>query len=497
MTSIKLKTPQTGEYEQPTGLFINNEFVKAVDGKTFDVINPSDESVICSVQEATEKDVDIAVAAARKAFEGEWRHVSPEQRGKYLNKLADLFEQNADLLAAVEALDNGKAFSMARNVDVPGCAGCLRYYGGWADKIEGKIIDTDPGSFNYTKKEPIGVCGQIIPWNFPLLMWSWKIGPAIAAGNTVVIKTAEQTPLSGLVAAKLIKEAGFPPGVINVISGFGKTAGAAIASHMDVDKVAFTGSTVVGRQIMKAAAGSNLKKVTLELGGKSPNIVFEDADIDNAISWVNFGIFFNHGQCCCAGSRVYVQEGIYDKFVQRFKERAQKNVVGDPFAADTFQGPQVSQLQFDRIMGYIKAGQDEGATVVTGGKRKGNEGYFIEPTIFADVKDDMSIMQEEIFGPVCSIAKFKTKEDAIRVGNNTTYGLAAAVHTSNLNTAIEVSNALKAGTVWVNTYNTLHWQLPFGGFKASGIGRELGEAALDNYLQTKTVSIRLGDAMFG
>ncbi|KAH0044877.1 aldehyde dehydrogenase, partial [Aureobasidium melanogenum] len=274
-------------------------------------------------------------------------------------------------------------------------------------------------------------------------------------------------------------------------------AGAAIASHMDVDKVAFTGSTLVGRQIMKAAAGSNLKKVTLELGGKSPNIVFDDADIDNAISWVNFGIFFNHGQCCCAGSRVYVQEGIYDKFIQRFKERAQKNVVGDPFAADTFQGPQVSQLQFDRIMGYIKAGQDEGATVVTGGKRKGNEGYFIEPTIFADVKDDMSIMQEEIFGPVCSIAKFKTKEDAIRVGNNTTYGLAAAVHTSNLNTAIEVSNALKAGTVWVNTYNTLHWQLPFGGFKASGIGRELGEAALDNYLQTKTVSIRLGDAMFG
>lgn len=299
-------------------------------------------------------------------------------------------------------------------------------------------------------------------------MWSWKIGPAIACGNTVVLKTAEQTPLSGLFAAKLIKEAGFPPGVVNIISGFGKVAGAAISSHMDVDKVAFTGSTVIGRQILKAAAGSNLKKVTLELGGKSPNIVFEDADIDNAISWVNFGIFFNHGQCCCAGSRIYVQESIYDKFVQRFKERAQKNVVGDPFAADTFQGPQVSQLQFDRIMGYIQAGKDAGATVETGGSRKGEKGYFIEPTIFSNVTEDMKIMQEEIFGPVCTIAKFKNKEEVIRKGNSTTYGLAAAVHTKNLNTAIEVSNALKAGTVWVNTYNTLHHQMPFGGYKESG-----------------------------
>lgn len=328
-------------------------------------------------------------------------------------------------------------------------------------------------------------------------MWSWKIGPAVAAGNTVVLKTAEQTPLSALLAAQLIKEAGFPPGVINIISGFGKVAGAAISSHMDVDKVAFTGSTVVGRAIMKAAASSNLKKVTLELGGKSPNLVFEDADIDNAISWANFGIFFNHGQTCCAGSRIYVQESIYDQFVQRFKERAQKNVVGDPFGAETFQGPQVSQLQFDRIMSYIDAGKQAGATIETGGKRKGDKGFFIEPTIFSNVTEDMKIMQEEIFGPVCSIAKFKTKEDAIRVANSTTYGLAAAVHTKNLNTALEVSNALKAGTVWVNTYNTLHHQLPFGGFKESGIGRELGEAALDNYVQTKTVSIRLGDALFG
>ncbi|KAF2761756.1 aldehyde dehydrogenase [Pseudovirgaria hyperparasitica] len=495
MSTAQLKTAHAS-WEQPTGLFINNEWVNGVDGKTFEVVNPADETVITSVAEATEKDVDIAVAAARKAFEGAWRKETPENRGKLLRKLADLMEANIDKLAACESLDNGKAITMAKG-DVGMAAATLRYYGGWADKIEGKVVDTTPDTFNYIKKEPIGVCGQIIPWNFPILMWAWKIGPAVAAGNTVVLKTAEQTPLSALIAANLIKEAGFPPGVINIISGFGKVAGAAISAHMDVDKVAFTGSTVVGRTIMKAAAGSNLKKVTLELGGKSPNLVFEDADIDNAISWVNFGIFFNHGQCCCAGSRIYVQESIYDKFVQRFKERAAKNVVGDPFDANTFQGPQVSQVQFDRIMSYIDAGKTAGATVEIGGKRKGEKGYFIEPTIFSNVSEDMKIMQEEIFGPVCSIAKFKNKEDAIRLGNATTYGLAAAVHTSNLNTAIEVSNALRAGTVWVNTYNTLHHQLPFGGFKESGIGRELGEAALDNYLQTKTVSIRLGDALFG
>ncbi|KAG7006448.1 hypothetical protein G7Y79_00014g036230 [Physcia stellaris] len=494
--STTLETPQTGKYEQPTGLFINNEFVKGVDGKTFDTINPTNEKPITAVHEATEKDVDIAVSAARKAFEETWRQVTPEQRGKYLVNLADLFEKNSDLLAAIESLDNGKALSLAK-VDIGMCAGTLRYYGGWADKIVGKVIEVNSETFNYTRQEPIGVCAQIIPWNFPLLMWAWKIGPAIACGNTVVLKTAEQTPLSGLYAAKLVKEAGFPPGVINVISGFGKIAGAALSAHMDVDKVAFTGSTVVGRQIMKAAAGSNLKKVTLELGGKSPNIVFKDADIDNAISWVNFGIFFNQGQCCCAGSRIYVQEDIYDEFVERFKQRAEKNVIGDPFGKDTFQGPQVSQLQYDRIMGYIDSGKKDGAKLEVGGSRHGKEGYFIQPTIFSNVSPDMKIMQEEIFGPVCSIAKFKDEADAIRVGNTTTYGLAAAVHTSNLNTAIRVSNALRAGTVWVNQYNILHHQLPFGGFKESGIGRELGEAALANYSQTKTVSIRLGDALFG
>jgi len=494
-TSISF--PGRDSIDLPTGLFINNEWVKAVDGKTFETINPTNEKTICSISEGNEKDIDVAVSAARKAFDGEWKTTTPETRGKLLVKLAELFERDADILASLESLDNGKAKSIALTADVPMSAGTLRYYGGWADKITGQVIDTNSETLAYTKQEPIGVCGQIIPWNFPLLMWSWKIGPAIAAGNTVVMKTAEQTPLSALWAAKLVKEAGFPAGVINIVSGFGKTAGAALSAHMDVDKIAFTGSTVVGRQIMKAAAGSNLKKVTLELGGKSPNIVFNDANIEDAISWVNFGIFFNHGQACCAGSRIYVQEGIYDKFIAAFKARAEKNVVGDPFGADTFQGPQVSQIQFDRVMNYIEEGKKAGAKIETGGERQGKEGYFIKPTIFSGVSEDMKIMQEEIFGPVCSISKFKTEEEAIKVGNSSTYGLAAAVHTTNLNTAINVSNALRAGTVWVNNYNLLHHQLPFGGYKESGIGRELGEAALANYSQTKTVNIRLGGALFG
>ncbi|ELQ39726.1 aldehyde dehydrogenase [Pyricularia oryzae Y34] len=481
----ELKTPVTGAYQQPTGVFINNEWVEGVDKKTFETINPSTEEVICSVSEATEKDVDIAVKAARKAFEGEWKQTAPGQRSKLLTNLAELVEKNLDLLAAVESLDNGKSLAMAKG-DVGAVAGCLRYYGGWADKIEGKTIDIAPDMFHYTRSEPIGVCGQIIPWNFPLLMLAWKLGPALATGNTIVLKTAEQTPLSALVFANLIKEAGFPAGVVNIISGFGKVAGAAISAHMDIDKVAFTGSTVVGRTIMKAAASSNLKKVTLELGGKSPNIIFNDADIEAAVSWVNFGIYYNHGQCCCAGSRIYVQEGVYDKFVAAFKERAEKNKVGDPFKEDTFQGPQVSELQFNRIMEYIKSGKEEGATVETGGERHGDKGYFIQPTIFSNVRPEMKIMKEEIFGPVVAMAKFKTEEEVIALANDTNYGLAAAVHTKDLNTSIRVSNALKAGTVWVNCYNMLHHQLPFGGFKESGIGRELGEAALANYTQNKS-----------
>ncbi|KAK5997962.1 Aldehyde dehydrogenase [Cladobotryum mycophilum] len=485
--TVEIKTPATGVYQQPIGLFINNEWVESVDKKKFEVINPTTEEVITSVYEATEKDVDIAVAAARKAFEGVWKQTAPGDRGRLMLKLADLIERDADLLAAVESLDNGKSITMAKG-DVAAVAGTIRYYGGWADKIEGKTLDISPDMFSYTKPEPLGVCGQIIPWNFPLLMLAWKIGPALSTGNTVVMKTAEQTPLSG---------GWLPPGVFNLISGFGKVAGAAISSHMDIDKVAFTGSTIVGRTIMKAAAASNLKNVTLELGGKSPNIVFADADIEQTISWVNFGIYFNHGQCCCAGTRIFVHEDIYDKFLAAFKARALQNKVGDPFDPQTFQGPQVSQLQFDRIMGYIKSGKEEGATVEIGGERHGDKGYFIQPTIFSNVRSDMKIMQEEIFGPVCAISKFKDEDEVIKLGNDSNYGLAAAVHTTNINTALRVSNSLKAGTVWVNCYNMLHHQMPFGGFKESGIGRELGEAALANYTQNKSVSIRLGGALFG
>jgi len=493
--TAKIETPSI-TYEQPLGLYIDGKWTKGVEGKTFETINPTNEKPIIAVHEAGPEDVDLAVKAARKAFNTTWATTTPSERGVLLNKLADLFDEHVDTLAAIESLDNGKALSMAK-ADVGLSSGCLRYYAGWADKIHGKVIDTDAETFNYTRHEPVGVCGQIIPWNFPLLMWSWKIGPALATGNTVVLKTAEQTPLSGLYAATLVEKAGIPAGVVNIISGFGKTAGAAIASHMDIDKVAFTGSTVTGRTILQAAAKSNLKKVTLELGGKSPNIVFNDADIEQAISWVNFGIFFNHGQCCCAGSRIYVQSGIYDKFIETFKARTAKNVVGDPFAADTFQGPQVSKLQYDRIMSYIQSGKESGAKVETGGERHGNEGYFIQPTIFSNVSEDMKIMQEEIFGPVCTIAKFETEDEVIKKGNETTYGLAAAVHTKDLNTALRVSNALKAGTVWVNCYNMLSYQVPFGGFKESGIGRELGKYALSNYTQVKSVRMRLGGALFG
>ena len=401
--------------------FINNEFVKGTEGKTFETINPTDETVITSVHEATEQDVDVAVKAARAAFEGPWSEVTPSQRGRMLTKLADLWEREMETLAAVETLDNGKSLLMSKG-DINNGANCLRYYGGWADKITGQTIDTNNQTLSYTRHEAIGVCGQIIPWNFPLLMLAWKIGPAVAAGNTVVLKTAEQTPLSALYVAKLIVEAGFPPGVINIISGFGRTAGAAISSHMDIDKVAFTGSTLVGRTVLQAAAKSNLKKVTLELGGKSPNIVFDDADIDNAISWANFGIFYNHGQCCCAGSRVLVQEGIHDKFVARFKERAAKNQLGNPFDEKTFQGPQISQLQFDRIMKYIDTGKQEGATVAVGGERHGDKGFFIQPTLFTDVDSKMTIAQEEIFGPVVTVQKFKDEAEAIKIGNDTSYG---------------------------------------------------------------------------
>ncbi|KAB5593555.1 Aldehyde dehydrogenase [Ceratobasidium theobromae] len=478
-----------------TGLYINGKFVDGNSGKTIDVVNPTTGKVITAVSEGNDKDVDAAVKAAQNAYDTVWGlNVSGVQRGKILIKLAELIERDIDEIAAVEALDNGKAFTIAKGFDASEAAACFRYYGGWADKVHGKVAEIDESRLAYTRHEPIGVVGQIIPWNFPLLMFAWKLAPALATGNTIVIKPSEFTPLSALRIAALFEEAGLPAGVVNVVTGYGPTVGAAISSHMHIEKVAFTGSTVVGRTIMKAAAASNLKNVTLELGGKSPNIIFDDADLEAAVRWAAFGIFFNHGQTCCAGSRVYVQAGVYDKFVPMFTEHIKKLKVGNPFKSETFQGPQVSQIQFDRIMGYIETGKSQGATCALGGKRHGNEGFFIEPTVFTDVKHDMKIAQEEIFGPVVAVVKFTDEADIVRQANDSVYGLAAAVFSRDISRALSVAHKLHAGTVWVNCYNKLNNQMPFGGFKQSGIGRELGEYALSNYTNVKALHVNLTES---
>ena len=475
----------------PTRLLINGEWHDAASGKTFETINPATEQVIANVAEADQPDVDNAVAAARHAFDkSPWRKMPASERGRLLYRLAELIETNKAELAALETLDNGKPYNDALNTDLPLTIACYRYYAGWADKIQGKTIPVNGPYFCYTRHEPVGVCGQIIPWNFPLLMQAWKFGPALAAGNTVVLKVAEQTPLTALRVGELAMEAGFPPGVINILTGFGPTAGGALARHMDVDKVAFTGSTKVGHEILKAAAETNLKRVTLELGGKSPNIVFADTDLDQAVEGAFFGLFFNQGQCCCAGSRLFVEDKLHDEFLSRIVERAKRQRVGDPFAPDTTQGPQVDHTQFEKVMGYIDAGRNEGARLHTGGGRRGKKGYFIEPTVFSDVKDDMRIAREEIFGPVMSIIRFRTIDEVIERANATTYGLAAAVWTRDITKALAVVNNVRAGTVWVNCYDVFDAAAPFGGFKESGLGRELGEYGLANYTEVKTVTIQ-------
>jgi aldehyde dehydrogenase (NAD+) len=477
-----------------TKLLINNQWVESASGKTFPTVNPATGEEICRVAEADAADVDKAVQAAREAFEkGPWRKMAAAERGKLLYKLADLIEKNADELARLEALDNGKPYQVARTADLPLVIACYRYYAGWADKIQGKTIPIAGNYFCYTRHEPVGVVGQIIPWNFPLLMQAWKLGPALAAGNTVVLKPAEQTPLTALRVGELIIEAGFPAGVVNILPGYGPTAGAAIAWHNGVDKVAFTGSTEVGHLIMEAAARSNLKRVTLELGGKSPNIVFADADMDQAIEGAHFALFFNQGQCCCAGSRLFVEAKAYDEFVEKSVARAKKRKVGDPFDPTSEQGPQVDDVQFEKVMSYIVAGKTEGASLVAGGNRVGNRGFFIEPTVFADVKDDMKIAKEEIFGPVMSIMKFKDVEEVVERSNRTEYGLAAAVWTRDISKAHAIANSVRAGTVWVNCYDVFDAAAPFGGFKQSGIGRELGEYGLQQYTEVKTVTVKLPD----
>jgi aldehyde dehydrogenase (NAD+) len=476
-----------------TRILINNDWVDSVSGKTFDTINPATGEVLAKVAEADAADVDLAVKAARKAFhpKAPWRRMPASERGKLLNRLADLIEKNADELATLESLDNGKPRQVARTADLPLVIGCYRYYAGWADKIQGKTIPINGDYFCYTRHEPVGVVGQIIPWNFPMLMQAWKLGPALACGNTVILKVAEQTPLTALRVGELIVEAGFPEGVVNILPGYGPTAGAAIARHMDVDKVAFTGSTEVGHLVMKAAAETNLKRVTLELGGKSPNIVFADADLDQAVEGSHFALFFNQGQCCCAGSRTFVDQKIYDEFVERSTERAKRRTVGDPLDAKTEQGPQVDSDQFNKVMGYVETAKREGAKLMCGGERVGERGYFVSPTVFADVKDDMKIAQEEIFGPVMSIMKFQDMDDLVERANKTIYGLAAAVWTRDIGKAHQVANSVRAGTVWVNCFDVFDAAAPFGGFKESGMGRELGEYGLQQYCEIKTVTVKL------
>ncbi|CAM9140574.1 unnamed protein product [Heterosigma akashiwo] len=490
MSSVQQSSSQKIQIPSPslTKLLIDGEWVDSSSGKTFETYDPRTGLPICEVADGNDADIDRAVKAARRAFEGPWSRISGRQRAKMLWKLADLIEEHQDELAALETLDNGKPLSFSKAADVALTIEHYRYFAGWADKIQGKTIPVDGDIFAYTLHEPVGVVGQIIPWNFPMLMQAWKWAPALAAGNTVVLKTAEQTPLSALRIAELAHEAGIPPGVINVVSGFGESAGKPLAMHPDVDKVGFTGHKDTGRKIMEYAGHSNLKRVSLELGGKSPFIVCADADIDKAVEDAHFSLFINHGQCCCAGSRLYVHEDIHDEFVDKMLAKVKSMKIGDPFT-DVDQGPQVSLEQQESVLRYIEIGKAEGATCAIGGGRFGDQGFYVQPTVFTDVKEDMTIAREEIFGPVMQILKWRDLDDVIRKANDNEYGLAAGIWSNSPDTVQVLSRALKVGTVWANCYNIFDAALPFGGYKASGIGREKGEYALEQYTETKCVAM--------
>jgi aldehyde dehydrogenase (NAD+) len=475
-----------------TECFIRGRWLPASNGKTSPTINPATEEVIAEIAEGTAEDVDHAVLAARDAFEdGPWPRMSARDRGKLLNRLADLIEHEAAELAALETLDNGKPIRDSRSIDVPMTIETFRYYAGYADKIYGQTIPAAGNYFTYTRREPVGVAGQIIPWNFPMLMVAWKWAPALAAGCTVVLKPAEQTPLTALRLAHLAQEAGFPDGVINVVPGDGPNAGAALVKHPGVDKIAFTGEYKTAQVIM-ADAAATLKRLTFELGGKSPNIVFADADLDAAVAGAHAALYFNHGQCCCAGSRLFVEGKVYDRVVAGLAERNRTYHVGDPFDPQTEQGPLVDRAQFDKTMYYIGQGKSQGARCVTGGERHGDRGYFVEPTLFTEVSDTMKIAREEIFGPVLSVLRFSDIDEVAQRANATFYGLAAGIWTRDVKKAHYLASKIRAGTIWVNCYNVLDAGTPFGGFKMSGIGRELGQQGIEAYTELKTVTMGLG-----
>jgi phenylacetaldehyde dehydrogenase len=476
---------------KPRKMLIDGKWVDAVSGKTFPSYDPSTGKPMAQIAEGDKADVDLAVRSSRKAFDkGAWRKMSASERGRLIWKLGDLLEKNLEEFAQLESIDNGKPVSVARVADVPLAVDLFRYMAGWATKIEGNTIPIAGNYLAYTLREPVGVVAQIIPWNFPLLMAAWKLGPALAAGCCVILKPAEQTPLSALRLGELIQEAGFPEGVVNVVPGYGETAGAALAAHNDVDKVAFTGSTEVGKMIVKAAAG-NLKKVSLELGGKSPNVIFKDADMKKAIPGAASAIFFNHGQCCCAGSRLYVEKGAFDEVVEGVADHAKKIQLGPGMDPNTQMGPLVSDEQLARVTGYLQSGLQEGAKAVVGGKRHGDQGYFVEPTVLVNTNENMKCVKEEIFGPVVAAIPFEQTDDVVERANNNPYGLAAAVWTKDISKAHKMAADMRAGTVWINCYNVFDAAMPFGGYKESGWGREMGHDVLELYTETKAVCAKL------